>query len=325
MAHIFQPKLLNGHYGDPVVHLSLFGKNYSYLIDLGDISKMTNKEVLSLKGIFISHTHMDHFYGFDRVVRTFLGKNKVLKIFGPKNIIKNVNGKLQGYTWNLVDNYKTDFIVEVFEIYNQKIRRAKFRCKKKFKKEELKDITIKNSVIYSEEDHTVKGVVLDHQTPCISYIFEERFHINILKSKLEELGLETGKWLTVLKNYIYANELEKIIIAGDKKISVGELKDSVTKITCGYKIAYITDIQFSKKNIIKLKDFLKNTTFLFVEAPFLNKEKSRAKERYHLTAKQAGYIAKISNAKKVIPFHVSPIHTGEFHLIKKEITEMQFQ
>ena len=106
MVHLFQPKLLNGHSGDPVVLVSLFGKSNIYLIDIGDISKLSYKDVLKINKIFVSHTHMDHFYGFDRVLRTFLGKEKYLQVFGPKNIIKNIKGKLEGYTWNLVDIIK---------------------------------------------------------------------------------------------------------------------------------------------------------------------------------------------------------------------------
>ena len=319
MVHLFQHRLLNGKYGDPIVHLSLFGKNFSYLIDLGDVSRLSNKHLLTVKSIFVTHTHMDHFYGFDRVLRTFLGKEKVLKIYGPKNIIKNVSGKLEGYTWNLVENYNNNFIIEVFEIYKTKMKRARFACKKKFRKEELKDEIIENAVFFSGEDHTVKGIVLDHKTPCIAYFFEERFHVNIIKEKLSKYGLETGKWLTELKNFIYNDNLEQEMVVCNKKYKVLELKELFTKITPGNKISYITDIQFSKRNIDLIKKHIQGTTYLYIEAPFLNSERARARERYHLTAKQAGYIAKLSKAKKVIPFHVSPIHTGEFNLIKKEI------
>jgi ribonuclease Z len=324
MVHLFQHKILNGAFGDPALYISLFGKSYSYLVDLGDIFRLSNKQVLNIKSIFVTHTHMDHFYGFDRVIRTFLGKNKRLSVFGPKNIIKNVHGKLQGYTWNLVENYNTNFTVEVFEIYNTKMKRAIFKCKKKFKKETLKDITLSKGIILKNDDHTVKGIVLDHKTPCISYVFEERFHINILKKNMKNLNLESGKWLTTLKNYIYENQLEKTLEVDGKKFKVQYLKDNITKITEGEKLAYITDIQFSKKNVSKIKKNFNEITFLYIEAPFLNSERKRAKERYHLTARQAGYIAKILKAKHFFPFHVSPLHTGEYHVIKKEI-KAEFQ
>ncbi len=323
MVHLFQPKLLNGHFGDPVVVVSLFGKSNIYLIDLGDISRLSNKDVLKIDKIFISHTHMDHFYGFDRVLRTFLGKEKVLKIYGPKNIIKNVKGKLEGYTWNLVENYSTNFIIEVFEILTTKIKKARFQCKKKFKIEELNSEKYKKNIIIKENDHQIRAIILNHKTPSISYILEEDYHINILKEELKKLGLSTGKWLSELKALIYQNKLNSKIDFKGKKYLVKFLKNKITKITPGYKIVYITDIIFSKENIKKIKPLIKDTTFLFIESPFLNKEKQRARERFHLTAKQAGYIAKIANAKKSILFHVSPIHTGEYPLILKEFNSVR--
>ena len=324
MVHIFQPKLINPPYKDPGLFISLFGKKYSYLIDAGDLSKLSNKDILKIDKLFITHTHMDHFYGFDRILRTFLGKEKHLKVFGPKNIIKNINGKLQGYTWNLVENYNTDFTVEVFEILNTKIKKAVFKCKKKFKLEEKEPVNIYKNIIVKEDDHIVRGIVLDHKTPSISYILEENFHINILKTMLEKYNLPTGKWLTYLKDCIYNNKLNEVIEIEDKKFHVKELMDNITKITPGQKVTYITDIVFSRNNIRKLKQHIGNTTFLYIEASFLNRERKRAKERWHLTAKQAGYIAKIARAKKVFPFHISPIHIGEYNEIKKELKKERF-
>jgi len=135
MVHIFQPKLINKPYDDPALFIELFGKSHSYLVDAGDISRLSNKAILKIKKLFITHTHMDHFYGFDRILRTFLGKEKILKVYGPKHIIKNVEGRLKGYTWNLVENYTKNFTIEVCEILNNKINKAVFKCKKKFKRE----------------------------------------------------------------------------------------------------------------------------------------------------------------------------------------------
>ena len=84
-----------------------------------------------------------------------------------------------------------------------------------------------------------------------------------------------------------------------------------------------TDKKEKKKLINDYISFIKNTTFLFIEASFLNREKARARERFHLTAKQAGYIAKLADAKKNILFHISPIHHGEYALIKKEFSEIR--
>ena len=53
--------------------------------DLGDLSSITNSELLKISHVFISHTHIDHFIGFDRLLRTVFGRAKTLTIFGPEN------------------------------------------------------------------------------------------------------------------------------------------------------------------------------------------------------------------------------------------------
>src|SRR5256714_7254212 len=73
---------------------------------------------------FVSHTHMDHFIGFDRLLRVALGRGKTLRLFGPPGLITNVTGKLRGYTWNLVDGYP--LAIEVQEFHPQEVRSATF-------------------------------------------------------------------------------------------------------------------------------------------------------------------------------------------------------
>ncbi len=319
MPSLFQHKLLNGSFGDPVVELSLFSKSYSYLIDLGDISCMTNRSILKIRKVFVSHPHMDHFFGFDKLLRIFLGKDKTLFIYGPKGIIGCVEGKLKGYVWNLVDNYKNNFTIIVNEIHPRKIITAKFLCKEKFKKRIISNKLRKNNILFQEEDHVVKCEILEHRIPSLCFYFEEKFKINILKNKLIENGFEVGPWLRDLKKLIYENRLDENMEINGKNYKIGELKNKITKITEGVKLAYITDIIFSKNNIKKIKKLAKSVSILYIESTFLNKDKDRARERYHLTARQAGYIAKILNAKKVYPMHISPINTGKIHEIKKEL------
>ena len=319
MPSLFQHRLLNGAYGDPVLYVNLFSKSYSYLVDLGDISCLNNKEILKIKRVFVSHPHMDHFFGFDKLLRIFLGKDKCVHIYGPKPIIKCIEGKLKGYVWNLVGNYKNNFTIKVYEIHPRKIVKAEFRCKEKFKKRMLGNEIFKNNLLFEEEDHFVKCEILEHRIPSLCFFFEERFKINILKNKLKEYGFEVGPWLRDLKTYIYENKLENTINYKGKNFLVKDLQEKITKITHGIKLGYITDLVFSKKNIQKIKKIANDISVLYIESTFLNKDHLRAKERFHLTARQAGYIAKILNAKKVYPMHISPINMGKYQIVKKEL------
>ena len=41
----------------------------SYICECGDASELTLKECQNTEGIFISHTHIDHFINFDQILR----------------------------------------------------------------------------------------------------------------------------------------------------------------------------------------------------------------------------------------------------------------
>ena len=103
MRPSFHPRLVNPPFGDPGVFIPFSYEKRAVLFDLGDIQSLSPRDILKISHIFISHTHMDHFFGFDHLLRLHLGREKVLYLYGPGGILKNVEGKLAGYTWNLAD------------------------------------------------------------------------------------------------------------------------------------------------------------------------------------------------------------------------------
>src|SRR6266487_5997046 len=91
---------------------------------------LSTTRLLRASEVFVSHTHMDHFIGFDRLLRIALGRQKALRIYGPPGLIENVAGKLRGYTWNLVDDYP--FTIDVREFHSRQVRHACFRASERF-------------------------------------------------------------------------------------------------------------------------------------------------------------------------------------------------
>ena len=110
----------------------LFEKR-AILFDLGDIAALPPRKVLRLEHVFVSHTHVDHFVGFDRLLRLHVGREKTIRLWGPKGFIDNVHHKLQAYHWNLADRYLCDLAFVVTEIESpEDARTVRFRLKTAF-------------------------------------------------------------------------------------------------------------------------------------------------------------------------------------------------
>ena len=126
MRPSFSSHLVNDPFGDPGLYVEIKWARRGLLFDLGENDALGPTRLLKANDIFISHTHMDHFIGFDRVLRIALGRVRTLRVHGPAGIIENVAGKLRGYTWNLVDGYP--LTIEVYESHPAETRAAIAFC-----------------------------------------------------------------------------------------------------------------------------------------------------------------------------------------------------
>jgi len=65
-------------------------------------------------------------------------------------------------------------------------------------------------------------------------------------------------------------------------------------------------------------DLARGSDIMFIEASFLDAEAKRAAEKYHLTAKQAGTLARKAKAKRIVVFHFSPKYKGQREILENE-------
>jgi ribonuclease Z len=82
MRPIFHPSLVNGRYGDPTVYVETLFKTHSVLFDLGEIASLSPRKIRRVDQIFVSHAHIDHFIGFDHLLRLLVGHKKTVHLTG---------------------------------------------------------------------------------------------------------------------------------------------------------------------------------------------------------------------------------------------------
>jgi ribonuclease Z len=203
MRPSFHPRLINGPFDDPGLFIPFQFQHRALIFDLGDINGLTPKDILKISHAFVSHTHMDHFIGFDRLLRLSLGREKNISLYGPPGFLKNVAGKLAGYAWNLADKYNYPLSLQITEVHPQHTLCREYHCAKKFQSAQDPVQQPFSGILYQEPAFEVSAVILDHNIPCLGFSIKERFHVNIIKNGLKDLGLSPGPWLTEFKQALY--------------------------------------------------------------------------------------------------------------------------
>jgi len=321
----FHPRLINGPFEDPGLFIPFLFQNRAIIFDLGDTGCLTARQLLKISHAFVTHTHMDHFIGFDRLLRLFLGRDKHLTLFGPPGFLRNVQGKLAAYAWNLVDNFNDHLTLQVIEIHHQYTLSRHFRCQDGFKPNAETVRRPFDGLVHAEPGFSVSAAILDHGIPCLGFALQEDFHVNIIKEGLKQLRLAPGPWLTRFKQALYRRDEpdEEFDVVSNEhtppvRFRLGKLADKIARITPGQKISYITDVAYNPANAEKIVALVENSDQLFIEAVFLNAQTDLGARKKHLTAGQAGRIAAVAGVKQLTVFHFSPRYTGQGHLLMEE-------
>ncbi len=161
--------------------------------------------------------------------------------------------------------------------------------------------------LLDEDEFRIDSVVLDHGTPCLAFAFEEKLRVNVWSEGLKLLRLPVGPWLSDAKQAVRrgAPDDSKIVIRHDQSIPLGVLKQHALRTARGQKIAYVVDAAYHETNINRIVALARGADQLFMEAPFLEMDAEVAAQRRHLTARQAGGIAKRAGVSRLVPFHFS--------------------
>ncbi|MGX1323081.1 ribonuclease Z [Bradyrhizobium sp. USDA 377] len=325
MRPLFHPSLVNGRYGDPTVYVETLFEKRSLLFDIGEIASLAPRKIRRVDQVFVSHAHIDHFVGFDHLLRLLVGHEKSVQLFGPPGLAEHVFHKLQAYRWNLVENYPCDLVFDVSELgAENSISTTRFRLRKGFAAEPSVSRKTFAGVLCDEPTHQVSAAILEHGTPCLAFALQEAAHVNVWKNRLSEHGLPVGPWLLSLKKAVVERRADDHLIRieeaakADRLVPLSSLRDLVT-VTAGQKIAYVTDVADTPANRAAIVALIQNADILFIEAAFADADAAIAKERAHLTTTAAGEVAREANVRRVEPFHFSPRYAGERERMLAEV------
>jgi len=320
MRHLLESRLVNDPFGDPALYVDFRDERRALLFDLGDVTALPPRKLIRLSHVFVTHTHMDHFAGFDHLLRVVLGRKTGIALFGGPDFIAQLEHKLRAYTWNVVHRYEVELVIDAREVgVDGRGQRARFSSRTGFARESCAPFDLVDDVLHEETLFRVRGCFVDHELPCLAYALEEKAQFKVARDRLAALGISTGPWLRELKQAVLTGAPDTTPIqvrwrdrGGEHEATrqVRELREVVLDLVPGRRIGYVTDLRFTEANLDALSRLLDGVDQLFIESVFLDQDSEHASRKNHLTARQAGEIARRLAARTVVPFHFSPRYEG---------------
>ena len=321
MRTVLEPRLVDPTAFEPGLVVDVRDEKRALLFDLGPpIEALPPRVLLRATHAFVTHTHMDHFAGFDHLLAVGLGRMSTLSLWGGPDFVAQVEHKLRAYTWNVVHRYPVGLRLQVHEAWPDGTRRrAHFDSTQRFVRAGDCTWHADDDVLHDETMFRVRTCFVDHEMTVLAFALEEKAQLRIAAGRLAEAGLTSGAWLGQLKRAVLSGAPGDTPIALRWRDRAGEhqsmstvdsLKLLVLDAVPGRRIGYVTDLCFSDANIERLHALLADVDLLYIESTFLHADRAHAERKNHLTARQAGEIARKVGAKSLVPFHFSPRYQG---------------
>jgi ribonuclease BN (tRNA processing enzyme)/energy-coupling factor transporter ATP-binding protein EcfA2 len=309
--------LVNGIFGDPLLHLRLRHQKRSLLFDLGEGGRLPNRVAHQVTDVFISHAHIDHIAGFLWLLRSRIGDFSVCRLYGPPGIADNIVGLVSGIHWDRIGEHGPRF--EVAELHDTRLIRFAIQAGHAVVSK-MDEVPVTDGVVLDESAFRVRAITVDHRTPVLAFAFEPPRQLNIRKERLIARGLAVGPWLGELKQRIADDKREALIrLPGGQTERASVLGDDLVLIAPGQKLVYATDLADTADNRERLTGFAKGAHTFFCEATFVEEDVDKAISTGHLTARACGEIATAAGVEHLVPFHFSRRYEDEPERVYEEV------
>jgi len=326
MRTTLEPRLVDPTAFEPGLAVDVRDERRALLVDLGpNIATLAPRVLLRTTHAFVTHTHMDHWAGFDHLLALGLGRMPRLVLWGGPGFCDQVAHKLHAYTWNVVHRYEVPMTIDAHSLETDGSRRhARFESVRAFARDgervrEAAGEEPSRDVLHDDPLFRVRATIVDHEMPVLAFAIEEKAQVRVAVDRIAAAGLATGAWLRTLKQAVLAGAPDDVVIDlawrdrdGEhaERRAVGELRHLVLDTVPGRRIGYVTDLRFTPDNVARLEALLFDADLLYIESVFSEADRDQAARKNHLTARQAGEIARLVRAKRVVPFHFSPRYRG---------------
>ncbi len=260
-----------------------------FLFDCGEATQISLRQ-LNLKWkkisvVLISHTHADHITGLPGILmlNAQVDRTEPLAIIGPPKVREYVET-----TRRVLDIY-INYPIVIQEIKQPQIPQEVFRG----------------------ADYVIRSFPLRHSKICVGYTFLEDDRPGVFyPEKAMAVGVPRGPLWGLLQKG------QEVKLDDGRIIQPSQVMGEARR---GRKVCYVTDTAW-RDNI---PGEVSNADLLLCEAMFTEEFADSAREKKHLTARQAGRLAmKAGGVRRMGLFHYSPRYTdSELKILRNECRE----
>lgn len=240
-----------------------------FLIDCGEGAQIQMRKYgvkfARINHIFISHLHGDHYFGLIGLLTTYT--------------LLGRTSDLHIYAHSELPNILESQLKYMGDDIQYKIIWHPLNFKQA-------QTVLENDVI------KITSFPVKHRMACCGFKFEEQpLDLNIRKEKIDKYNIPVKSIYRIKKGEDFIQPNGTII--PNKKITLPQFKQRT--------YAFCTDTAY----LPDLYKQIQNVDLLYHEATFDKSMENKAESTYHSTARQAGLVARDSNAKKLLIGHFS--------------------
>lgn len=297
--------LINGVFGDPLLHVELLNRRRSLLFDLGELRLLPTRAIHQTTDILITHAHIDHICGFLTLLRARMGPYPPCRIYGPPGLAGHLQSLLNGVHWDRIGDQGPAF--EVGEVDSGVLRWNRLQAGRPGPIP-LGEEPIIDNVLRREPEFSLSAVTLDHGIPVLAFALHRPPSVHVREEKLRELGWPPGPWVGDLKLMVRSGRLhDRIQLPDGSRRPVKALLHDLQLVQRqpGKTLVYATDFAGHAANRERLMALAKNADLFVCESSFLMADEAQARATGHLTTRDCATLARDAQVRRLLPFHFS--------------------
>lgn len=316
-ARAFSELLVNGSTGDPALFIDYPGRDNALLFDAGENGSLELKRLGDLEAVFITHHHVDHFMGLDRIVRANLDADKILHVFGPTGTIRKVHDRIKSYEYQYFPFQK--IILKVHDLLPGRLQVGLLECTRHFPEPHIQESAWPGPVVYANADLAIEAVPVDHTVPCLAFALVEKTGYHPDPARLATGALRPGRWVSEALNLLRSGApADTPLEIQGGRYTLGTLGEQYFTISRGARIAYVTDTAWSEAVFPGLLKLARRAHRLYCDSYYAQAQSRQAATHRHMTATQAAEFAQQAKVDELVLMHLAPRYAGRYEALVEE-------